>query len=77
MKVVLNDGRVLTWEEREGDSTYHLTWDAAVQMAHQLCDEVSVPPSMAAALIDRVARVDELADLRARVAVVCDATRAP
>lgn len=59
MRVHLSNGSVLQWEEQAGDSNYRVTWDAAVRMTRQLCDEVEVPSSLANALIERAANIDD------------------
>jgi hypothetical protein len=77
MKVALDDGRTLNWQEKEGDAAYRLSWDAAVQMTRQLCDEVAVPATVVTALVDCVAAAEALPGLGPLIAAVCDATRAP
>ncbi|HYG45779.1 MAG TPA: MmgE/PrpD family protein [Bordetella sp.] len=60
-RVVVTDstGSTREWAERSDTDAYLLTWDAAVEMASSLCDESSVPPHQAQALIDAC---DALAD---------------
>ena len=76
IRVVREDGGTLTWEEKNGDSGYHMNWDDAVKMTHQLCDEVGVPESLANTLIERVIDIDEMPDVKPLVSAVCAATRA-
>jgi len=76
IRVQLENGSVLEWEEREGDSNYRVTWDAAVQMTRQLCEEVGVPAARARALTDVVAGVEHEATVQRLVAAVCAATTA-
>jgi 2-methylcitrate dehydratase PrpD len=76
IKVALSDGEILRWEEHAGDSSYRVTWDAAVQMTRQLCDEVAVPAALAAQLIERAQNLDDEPNVAPLVAAVCAAARA-
>jgi 2-methylcitrate dehydratase PrpD len=74
IEVDLTDGRKLQWAEEAGDSNYRLTWQAACDMTLQLCAEVDVPGAKAQRLIDTVARIEAMPDVKALVAAVCAAT---
>jgi 2-methylcitrate dehydratase PrpD len=74
IEVTLADGRRLQWAQHAGDSGYRVTWAAAVEMTHQLCDEVDVPRELAQALIDTVSRVETSTSVKPLVDAVCTAT---
>jgi 2-methylcitrate dehydratase PrpD len=75
MRVVCEDGRTLSWEEKDGDAGYRMNWDDAVKMTRQLCDEVGVPATVTNALIERALRVDEMQNVKPLVSAVCAATQ--
>lgn len=77
IKVFLDDGRVLEWTEHSGDSNYRVTWHAAIDMTHQLCEEVDVPRHLAKALIDAAENTERLLNVKPLVAAVCAATTFP
>lgn len=74
ISVSLSDGRRELWEATAGDSSYRLTWDAAVRMNEMLCDEVSVPRRVALDLAERVAEIEKLRTIAPLVSAVCGAT---
>ncbi|MGZ5226073.1 MAG: MmgE/PrpD family protein, partial [Burkholderiales bacterium] len=76
IRVVLQNGSVLEWEERAGDSNYRVTWEAAVQMAQQLCEEVGVPVGRARHLTEVVANVEDEQTVERLVGAVCAAATA-
>ena len=74
MRVTLSNGTVLEWAEQAGDSNYRVTWEAAQQMAKQLCQEVGVPDALANRLIECAANIDDEARVAPLVSAVCAAT---
>lgn len=76
LRVALDDGAVLEWEDASGAAAYQLTWKAAVSMTHRLCEEVDVPQGLADALIARAAEAEKLPDVRPLIDTVCAATAA-
>lgn len=74
--VRLSNGTALEWTEQAGDSNYRVTWDAAVAMTRQLCDEVAVPAKRASDLLDRVHGITDERSVQPLVAAVCAATTA-
>ena len=76
IRVILQDGRVLEWQERAGDSNYRVTWEAAMYMTQELCEEVAVPAERAHALTDLVAHIEEEKTMRRLVDAVCGACTA-
>jgi len=74
IEVHLSDGRKLEWIEQAGDSNYRVTWPAACDMTLQLCAEVYVPSAKATELIDTVARIEAMPDVKKLVETVCAAT---
>lgn len=76
IRVTLTNGRALEWSEQSGDSEYRVTWDAAQQMAKQLCEEVGVPGPLTERLVDCVASIDRNPGVAGLVSAVCAATTA-
>lgn len=76
IRVVLSNGSALEWEEQAGDSNYRVTWNAAVQMTKQLCDEVAVPASQANRLIECAASIDDERTVAPLISAVCAAAAA-
>lgn len=76
MRVVLSNGSVLEWEEKAGDSNYQVTWNAAVQMTRQLCDEVAVPQPHAERLIECTANIEGERTPAPLISIVCAAAAA-
>lgn len=76
MRVVLQDGRVLEWEEHAGDSSYRVTWDAAERMTQQLFEEVGVPIPRATKLTEIVAQIEQEKTMQRLVDTICGAAMA-
>ena len=76
IRVVLQNGRQLEWQECAGDSNYRVTWDAATRMTHQLCEEVAVPEDRASALIEVVSNMEQETTTARLVAAVRGAATA-
>jgi hypothetical protein len=75
MRVALSNGRTLEWKEQAGDSGYRVTWNTAVRMTRQLCDEVDVPDALATRLIETAANVVDERSVAPLVAAVCGANK--
>lgn len=80
LAVTLDDSTVLEWEETEGANAYRLTWDTAMRMNVELCNEVGIAQEKAQALASAVAEFDRATNVRkvVKIAVDCaaDAQRA-
>lgn len=76
LRVMLDSGSALEWQEKTGDSGYRISWESAERMTYQLCDEVEVPRPLARSLVTQVASVDELASVEPLISAVCAATLA-
>lgn len=76
IRVALDNGEVLEWEESAGDSGYRVTWEAAERMTQQLCAEVGVSAAHANALRDAVENIEEARSVQRLVAAVCAAAAA-
>jgi len=57
LKVTMGDGKTLEWEDTSGEESYRLTWPDAVDMIHQLTDEVGIPRPFAEDLAAKVGMV--------------------
>jgi hypothetical protein len=63
IRVTLEDGRSLEWEDDSGESAYDLTWEVAVSMAEKLGAEVGLPEGRMTELIAAVKGIDAMADI--------------
>lgn len=63
LRVTLEDGRILEWEDDAGESTYNLTWEVAVSMTQGLFAEAGVPGSKADELAGIVREIDSMKEI--------------
>ena len=73
LEVFLADGRILEWAESDPVHAYDLTWPAAVEMTHALCEEVGVAREAAERLVDEVGGLADASSIRALVDAACAA----
>ncbi len=74
IRIALDNGSVLEWEESAGDSNYRLTWESAVQTTHQLCEEVRVPAPLARSLMEAADAIDKAPSVEPLLSAVVAAT---
>ena len=76
LEVFLADGRILEWAESDPVHAYDLTWPAAVEMTHALCEEVGVDRAAAERLVDEVGGLADASSIRPLVDAACAAAGA-
>ena len=74
IKVFLDDGSVLEWEEKSGDADYRLNWESASAMAVKLGREANVEEWRMNNLIECISTMEKQANLRSLIAAVCTET---
>lgn len=58
LRIRLNDGRTIEHTEAAGEERYNLTWDIAREMTKRFCEEAGVPATLATALINAIAQIE-------------------
>ncbi len=76
LRLALDDGRALAWEETAGDDAYRLGFADAVRMTGTLTAEVGVPSDLTARLVQAAASLGTATTPRALVEAACAAGRA-
>ena len=74
LKVTLADGRILEWEETEGEDAYRLTWPNAVKMASVLGNEVGVAKNTVSRMIEEVESLKTASSVTSLISAACEAT---
>ena len=72
LAVTFDDSTALEWEETEGANAYRLTWDTAMRMNVELCNEVGIAQAKAQALASAVAEIDRATNLRKVIQIAAD-----
>ncbi len=73
--VLLKDGRSIEWSEEADANSDQMSWESAVDMTHQLYDEVGVPRGTADDLITCIDKIEHSATIDPLIRQVCRSTR--
>ncbi len=74
LKVTLANGRILGWEETEGEDAYRLTWPNAVKMASVLGNEAGVANNTVSRMIEAVESLKTASSVTSLISAACEAT---
>lgn len=74
LKVTMANGRILEWEETEGEDAYRLTWSSAVKMAGLLGDEAGIGKDVLTRLIEAVESLKTASSVDSLIRAACEAT---